>query len=370
MRVGTVSIERHIRNDRQIDFDTLWNSVGKNTGNLMFTEAMYRVLDADVVHLGFSFDPEVANSTLDAVVIPAANWLGSNIEWDWLTDQIERLKIPVILVGIGLQASELELGKVRVSESALRLVRVLSEKAPAISVRGNFTKEWLASVGVRNVVTTGCPSIYMNAFSPEVEVDRSRFALQATRYFASKAFIYNSPSETQIFRLAAALGAPMIYQSEAEELQYLLLGTALSEMPSTSRDALRNLYGVDDDEALDDFLSHFGKAFLDLSQWALFVAGTAGVVGSRLHGSIIALNSGASALLHCHDSRTHEIADFAKIPRISSEHLLSLRTKDDVLASLGSADVELYRDTRSVNQVTFKEFLNGVGLPPRHSAMF
>jgi hypothetical protein len=212
MRVGTVSIGRSQPIDAATEFDVLWNSFGKNTGNLMFTEAMYRLIDADVVHLGFSFDPDVVNRTLDRVVIPAANWLSAGASWDWLVERIEKITVPVTLIGIGLQAETRDLDKVVVSDSAIRLVRLLSERSEAISVRGDFTRAWLASIGIGNAVTTGCPSIYMNAFPVANDRDMSVCVLQATRYFASRNFNAGKPVERHLFRSAAHLGLPMIYQ--------------------------------------------------------------------------------------------------------------------------------------------------------------
>lgn len=369
-RVASVSIARYPVKPDPENFDRFWKGVGQNTGNLMFTESVFHLLDAEVQQIGFSFSPDDVNAKFDAVVIPAANWLNANAQWDLLSELIEKLTIPVILIGIGLQAGARTLESVKVSESAIRLVRLVSERSPSVSVRGDFTKAWLNSIGVQNVTTTGCPSLYMNAFKNEREPDPHRFALQGTRYFASKAFNQTRPVEHHLFRSVAAVGAPMIFQSESEEMQRLLVGKSLETFPEEASSALVDLYGLKSVDELDGFIDRFGKVFYNLSDWSNFVAALYGVVGTRLHGSIIALNSGRRALLFGHDSRTQEVAEFASIPSITAEHLKSLRTANDYLNALSDAKVQDYYDARADNQIRFQQFLREAGLPYRPECMF
>lgn len=336
----------------------------------MFTEAMFRVIDAQVDHIGFGFDPEVVNANFDAVVIPAANWLNASNDWDWLTERIEKLTVPVALIGIGLQAPRRDLTLVEVKDSALNLVRTIAERNPAISVRGDFTREWLHSVGVTNVVTTGCPSLYMNVFEQAGAQRSGTVAFQGTRYFASTSFNAKNLIESHIFQTCAAVDMPMIFQSEAEETQNLALKTPITEMSPASQTALAELYGLPDPLAVQEWLARNGKIFFDVYSWSGFVSGLHGVIGSRLHGTIISLNSGVPALLYGHDSRTHELIEFASLPSISGDDLLALSTLDDVRAAIADADLQAYRDRRSDNQRTFHAFLGQFGLHPHPEAMF
>ena len=124
-RVGVASINpklvapaKHRRG-----FVGVYEQSGKNTGNLMFTVATYGQIAGDVRRIGYVSDPEVIQRDFDAVVIPCANWLNPNANWDSLADWLEKIEIPVVPIGLGLQAKRRDLDDVEVSASALRAGR-------------------------------------------------------------------------------------------------------------------------------------------------------------------------------------------------------------------------------------------------------
>lgn len=367
MRIGTVSITAKVRDYKNIPFAAFYDSFGKNTGNYMFTQAMYRQLDGDVRHIGFNFDPKHVNANFDHVVIPAANWLNAAADWDWLTDLIEKLEIPVTVIGIGLQAATTELARVKVSDSAVRFIKALGRTSALVSTRGDFTRDWLHSIGVKNAVTTGCPSLYMRLDVPaEPAAERSGFVVQSTRYAMTPGFLDTTGVNRQLFRLAGEADAWMIYQSEMEELRYLACEGVADETAKAFEDWLPQLYAMKDKEALVDYLDRRGKVFFDVDAWAGFVQQTLGVIGTRLHGTIVALNAGMPAVLVPHDSRTSEVAQFAGLPvldrRVSD---LNGKTVTELLAAV---DVESYRKRRADNSATYTSFLTSCGLNVRREA--
>lgn len=368
MKIGIVSIERGIDTQQNIVADVLYEAIGKNTGNLMFTEAAFHLLSGDTKHIGFSFNPDDVNKSCDIVVVPAANWLNKFANWDWLIDLLEKLKVPVVVIGLGLQSSSLDIGEVDVSDSAIRLARFFARSAPLISVRGNFTRDWLHSIGIGNVVTTGCPSLYMNIFGDLAQAPSNRIVLQATRYGVSKAFAEKPSIDQKLFRDAARFDMPMIYQSEMEEIFALIYGRP--EEDTAKAEALASLYGLESAARFEEYLRRNGKVFLDLKAWSQFVQQGRGVVGTRLHGSIIALNSGRPAVLVPHDSRTAEVADFAAIPTLDKTAFLKMETLDDYLDALRNADVDKYVERRTTNQTSFRSFLEHCGLTVNQDALF
>ncbi|WP_318526226.1 polysaccharide pyruvyl transferase family protein [Methanobrevibacter arboriphilus] len=54
-------------------------------------------------------------------------------------------------------------------------------------------------------------------------------------------------------------------------------------------------------------------------------------VGTRLHGTIAALNARIPATLIIHDSRTQEIADYHKIPSISINHINNKTSVENIV---------------------------------------
>lgn len=366
-RIGVVCITPTMENPSGIDFDVLYEAVGKNTGNFMFTQAMFRMLNGDVRQIGFGFDPDIINRECDIVVIPAANWLNARAEWDWLTARIEKLSVPVVLFGIGLQADTMDLAGVQVSESAKRLMITIARKSELISVRGHFTAAWLKQQGIDNVVATGCPSIYMSCFEGTRMGGVGPVAIQSTRYWVTRAFVNSNDPNRLLFEIAGRLALPMIFQSEPEEMEYLIRG---KWRDTAAIDLLRGLYGLASSDLLENYIRSQGKVFFDLKTWSRFVGTTCGVIGTRLHGAILALNSGVPAVLIPHDSRTAEVAEFAAIPVVPLEAVRSDMSHRDLQQLLEVADVERYRRVRASNAGVFRDFLLKSGLTPQETEIY
>ena len=367
-RIGVVSLKQNIENPVETKFEYLYQAIGLNTGNFMFTNAVFRHIDGDLVRIGFSFSPEKINKDFDALVIPAANWINDRTDWTWFVDLLEKIEIPIITIGIGLQAESMDLGKVKVSESSMRLIRLLSSKSKWISCRGNFTREWLASIGIINVVTTGCPSIYMKFETKDSHyADNDSIILQGTRYWVSDDFINSDSINRKIYSLAGKLNLPMVYQSEAEEIDYLVYSESGEDDHAKKRLAvLAKLYGFSQDVDMKQYLSNKGRVFFDVDQWSGYVKANIGVIGTRLHGAIVALNSNRPARLISHDSRTQEVAEFAGIPSLNESELDNV-SEEDMKKILNDTDMSGYAEKRKNSAVIYQQFLEDCGLRPKHT---
>lgn len=362
-RVAIVSINPVIQDHRSKTFEAFYESFGRNTGNYMFTQAMFRQIGDDIKRIEFAYNPAVVNENYDHVVIPAANWLNANGNWDWFTEIIEKTEIPVTVIGIGLQADTQELDRVKVSDSCLRFAKMAASKSANISTRGDFTTRWMASVGIKNAVTTGCPSLYMKLNGTEPTSPPQGIAIQSTRYGATEKFNLSEDINRLLFRLAGSSSIDMIYQSEIEETEMITYGNAVESMAGTPKEEiLRNLYGFNKSSQLFYYIGKHGKIFFDVDEWATFLKSKSGLVGTRLHGSIIALNSDVPAVLIPHDSRTSEVVDFAKIPVADAAALSQSTSLEELTQIVLDADLDTYRSTRSKNSLTYKQFLTSCGL--------
>lgn len=361
-RIGVISITPRIDQPDAMPFERLYEAVGKNTGNFMFTQAMFRNIEGEVAQIGFGFDPEAVNRDFDAVVVPAANWLNAGAKWDWFCDLIDRLEIPVVTIGIGLQAPSLSLDQVVVSDSAIRLARTLGRKGAFISTRGDFTRAWLQSIGVENAVTTGCPSLYMQILPDVAEGGGAGFVVQSTRYGITQAFAAESSTNARLFSYAATQGHDIVFQSEPEEIRALVYGAAAPPLGDYPARYLAQLYGLADAEAVLDYLRRKGHVFFDLEAWARFLQTRAGVLGTRLHGTILALNSGVPSVLFGHDSRTAELIDYAALPTADPEQVMA-GSAQDLFDSEAYYDTQArYLETREANRVRYAAFLAANGL--------
>lgn len=368
IRVGAVSIAPQIPDPQAVPFDKLYQAVGLNTGNYMFTTAAFREIDGVVEQIGFAFDPEQVNANYDAVIVPAANWLNDKQDWDWLSDLIQRLEIPVITVGLGVQANSENPNDLKVNESCVRLVRILAQKGNFISTRGNFTSAYLNSIGILNTVATGCPSLYMRPSQDETPaVGGSGYVVQSTRYSINSEFVAHNSVNQRIFSEAVRHGHSMIYQSEPEEMQLLLSKLQPTEQLTTRLPILSKLYGVGGGDEFLSYLREFGRVFFSIEEWSTALKKYDLQCGTRLHGTILAMNSGVRAMLIAHDSRTSEMAELASLPTVGSDIDLSPQSLE---AAWNDEFRNRYEEKRAFNAGIFRQFMHENGLPPREEVLF
>lgn len=369
-KIGMIGLLPKIENFPDIEFDRLCHMVGLNTGNLMFTNAIYKHISGSIERVGFKFDPDRINAEYDALIVPAANWINAGLDWDELIDIWKKVSVPIITVGIGLQADDVVLESVKISDSSLRLARFLASKSKYISCRGNFTRDWMRSVGINNAIVTGCPSLFMDPGGAEGASSSGAVVLQGTRYWMSEDFLNKNGINQSLYRLAGKLGAPMVYQSEPEEMRYLIEGTFEGPDGVGQRTKwLADLYGFDSAENLKSYLNDSGMVFFDIEKWSTALRGYAGVVGTRLHGAIIALNSGLPARLIAHDSRTSELLECAKIPTVSAEKIQAIKSHDDLLKILKETDLSEFFENKEKMSEVYIQFLEECGLSVRRDGV-
>lgn len=363
-KTGILSILPSIEARSQYSFDRLYHLVGKNTGNLLFTNAVWNQIDGPKERISFAFDPDKLNERLSALVIPAANWLSPTVDFTHLAGLVERLKIPVVLIGLGAQDAGYS-GAINIPEGTVRLAKAVAERSVSVSVRGEYTKQILSSLGVQNVTVTGCPSLYHDfrrftppPSKPHIRVDRG--LIHSTRYTASYApFAQGDSVHRQLFRFAFAQQIDILFQSEPEEMALLAGLSKAKDIDDRLRGLLLEIYDAGDWNDLLSYWREHGKVYYNVDEWSCSLDAYDYVLGTRLHGTIMALNSGVPAVLVHHDSRTREMAEFATIPSVSADQLrLDSRS---VEALFRRADLGRYYQRREKNRAMYRTFLNAQG---------
>ena len=141
-----------------------------NTGNYLIGEgAAYSLKAHDVTYVPFwhlarscgSEDVyERLNQEFDICVFASANLLRPGYSADLEAEVFEKLKMPVVVMGIGIQRKE---GlKENLPAGTLKFLDVLRRKESFFLTRGYFTAEFLKEQGMKFVKPTGCPSLYFN----------------------------------------------------------------------------------------------------------------------------------------------------------------------------------------------------------------
>ncbi|OYW84954.1 MAG: hypothetical protein B7Z22_09530, partial [Hyphomonas sp. 32-62-5] len=185
-KTGILSILPRVEPSSVPTFDRLYRMVGQNTGNLLFTNAVWNQISGPKERINFTFNPEKLNEELDALVIPAANWLSPHVDFSHLADLVEKLTIPVVLIGLGAQDADYS-GEINIPEGTIRFARAVAERSASISVRGEYTRQILKGLSIENVTVTGCPSLYhdFRRFTPphnNLHIRFERGLIHATRY--------------------------------------------------------------------------------------------------------------------------------------------------------------------------------------------
>lgn len=335
------------------------NLVGTNSGNLVFLEAAYKLLatrDTEITTFGGRPDPSDAawiNERHDVYVIPLANAFRASFEPHLIamTRLIERLRIPVVVLGVGAQSNlDYELDGMRPIERSVRaFVRAVLDKSPTIGVRGEFSQLYLHSLGFREVEVIGCPSMFMYGDRFEVADKQGPLASGA------KVALSLSPDVAGMARIIdshLARYPNLIYVAQDVDSLALMLWR---QAPLGAR-------------GNDDFPLHLShplfrqnraRFFVDPWPWISYMRGFDFAFGTRIHGNIVALLAGTPAYVLAHDSRTLELARYFDMPY---RRIDQLPADVDAAALYAEADYGPLLNGHAARFAAFAGFLQRHGL--------
>jgi hypothetical protein len=295
----------------------VFEKLGHNTGNMVFTEALLRVL-YEPTATSFSLTREETESR-DAIVLAAANWINEFDDYGWLATAIEGTTLPTFLVGVGAQAG-LDHKIPRLSAGTQRMLKIISERSVLIAARGEFTCEVLAHYGITNAWPVGCPSLLLAGargprFSHPPSLDN--VVVHATRHG------FNRCDELQswLYREAFRADLELLIQSELADVYYALGKTNNPQILARADPILQQIYQTDNVSAVADYLYRRGLFFTNFEQWTSHMRQRSFCVGSRIHATIASIIAGTPATLIAHDSRTLELAKAMGIPFVTSLEL-------------------------------------------------
>jgi hypothetical protein len=335
------------------------NLIGNNSGNLVFIDAAHKLLSvpgAEIVADRFdmtSRDARRINERFDVYAIPLANAFRPSFApvLDRMTDVIRSLRIPVVVLGVGAQATlDYDWTKLHAIEPSVRaFVGAVLDHGPSIGVRGEMTADYLRSLGFRDVEVVGCPSMFM--WGADLTVTRKVPELTPDSRIALTVSPYVRPVGPIVKRHAEAYPNLIYIAQDIDSLELLLWG-------ATHPDAYKQL----------DNPAHLGhplvrddrtRLFLDPWPWIEELRHQDFSFGTRIHGTITALLAGTPGVVIAHDSRTLELARYFGIPH------RTLREVDD---STDAADLYAAADFTSVvgghaaRWAVFRDYMTSHGL--------
>ena len=351
-----------------IETKVLYERVGHNTGNLAFHFAIDQQLGGGLRSVDWSAPVAEIDAAGKLAVLPCANQLGVHADYGKLGEKFAALKVPIVGVGLGAQAGTD--GKIpAVPQGTLDWVKAIAEHSPSgganIGVRGEFTLSVLQHFGLGDrAVSLGCPTLFIN---PDPELGRTiaarwheptRIAVAAGHHL----WKHLSRIEASLANMVKATGGSYVGQSPLEMVA-LTRGEA-SSLDEASLVACRDYACPEMDMAEFTLWSQrYGNVFFDVPAWMEHYRRFDFIIGTRIHGIMLALQAGIPALCVAHDSRTLELCQTMMVPYVLAKDVAAgIHRKD--LPRLFNFDPDAFDSNRRVLGKRYVAFLEANGLEP------
>ena len=258
------------------------------------------------------------NSNFDYCFLRGSNYINPNAQWARATEVLERLKIPVMAFGIGVQIKTED--DLALNPETTRLLQQIAAKSTTIAVRGELSVKVLNAIGIKNVRVIGCPTVFRHG-RPKLTIRRKAWEELKRVGFTLRR---NTPNSTVFQRyllhyLHGRFDLSIICAGELEEkiLFYAnkgLLKDADAQVAKSVATLVEKGWLYDDADPLLDVYRK-GLFFAEsVAEYDREVASLDAVLGYRLHGNLLSLANETPALYLTYDTRTREFVDTFKIP--------------------------------------------------------
>ena len=365
--------------------DNAWNlplsrflrATGGNVGNLAFWHAARLLFDASAVQL-ISRDtrPSAVAADVEVVVIPAANFLHGGADLGQMAELIRALDRPCLVMGLGAQAEKEDAPPV-LKPGTEDFLREVARLSPSLLVRGAFTQAFCRSLGVGNTTVLGCPSLLIHpdlALGAKIEARIATLPPQGGPVAVHAACI--KPNLTGVERELARLvqlhpGSAYVLQRPLELMQaaYDIEFADAGEAEYFERCAV--FLGFGQSASLKAFLRTSGHIPTSVSGWAQNLQRFSAALNTRIHGTMMGLLAGLPSLCICHDTRTRELAEQMRVPRLTPRAFIENRYSiPDLFAATGFSGSH-FDAGRKEAAAGYLAAVQAVGLSPsRHLRRF
>ncbi|WJM52133.1 polysaccharide pyruvyl transferase family protein [Pseudomonas asiatica] len=240
--------------------------------------------------------------------------------YEYVTRFIEKLKIPFFSLGESIQAREYDYEPdfhKSLSPAVVHYLRVIADRSPVVGTRGYYSAEVLNSLGIKNAVPLGCPSLYVNGpFLQKTLLDVPENPEKVAVCYSN--YQGNPHSRIDDFlRMAAQNNYHYVEQVFGLLTQVLYYP---GKIRAADIYAARQFYK---DLAPVLALLKQGRVryFTNYSLWKDFLGSMEFVFGARMHGLTPALHAGKPAMFIAHDSRVREMCEFFSLPFVAERDL-------------------------------------------------
>ena len=291
-----------------LDYKSFLSEVGGNVGNSYITYALIKKLYGKFIKVphipciyNYDFeknadkDIDYINNNCTHVFLILQDQIRINesyslkLPYKKIINFLKKLKKPILIAGLGANSFngyDKNFYK-KLQPDLILFLKELSNLVECIGLRGCFTQEVLSQLGINNTEVIGCPSYF--------ELGKNRFIVKKDIIEKSKILLTSSsPLKSLKYNYQCM-------QDWGEE-KFISIITAKKKIKKFKFKEIINLYNKK------------YKIFSSIEEWKNFIKNFDFAFGARLHGSIIAINSGIPAMCYNSDSRATEMCEYLKIP--------------------------------------------------------
>ncbi|NRG34885.1 polysaccharide pyruvyl transferase family protein [Niallia circulans] len=332
------------------------NTFGGNIGNLIYQYSVFRTLmtkDTIITPDYYTYGPDRAdeiNENYDCYIIPLADAFRNEFipSLRRYTKLINKLKIPVVVIGVGLRAPfEPKLNEgFPFDKDVKNFVKAVLKKSSIIGVRGEITAKYLTRLGFRegiDHVVIGCPSMY--TFGRELSIRNTRVTKESK-------ICVNSSRRSQkkvldfIARGMAEYPNHYFIPQWLKELKLTYLGA-----PSIAE--ISKKYPIKMSDPV--YMNNRVRFFLNVPTWLEFIKDADLSFGARLHGNIAATIAGTPSLIIPKDARMRELAEYHQLTNLMANKITG---KTSLLEIIEKSDFQSPVKVQGRNFDHFIDFLN------------
>ena len=352
----------------------IYNEVGHNTGNLAFHYAINKQLGGQLESLPWHADINEINNAGDIAVLPAANQIGEHADYGGLAKKFHTITKPIVAIGLGAQSGinkEIPIVPPGTIEWVKEIAAHSPSKSPNIGVRGQFTFDVLTHYGLSdNCEILGCPTLFIN---PEIKLGQkilsnTRFPKRVAVPAGHQNWLHLSKIEESLSNIVTNTNGSYIGQSPLQMVQ-LTRGEARKLDENDISQCHKYIAPKLKREDFINWSERFGNVFFDIPSWMEHYKHFDLVIGTRIHGVMLALQAGVPGICIAHDSRTVELCQTMLIPYITSREIINGFTLEEIFSKF-HFDAHLFDENRKKLSEKYTKFLKNNNLKPHEYTNF